>query len=342
MLSDLLYRLRALFRGRQMDAEVDDELRDHLEREAEKHRRAGLTPDDAVRRAHLALGGSEQIKQQSRDVRGTKFAEDLLQDLRYAMRSFAKTPGLTVLIVLSLAIGIGANTAIFSVTSTLLLKPLPYPAPERLAILWLRSPGIGIPQDWPSPGQYHDIVTQNHVFEDAALATGDNFTFTDRTKARKVDGIQASSSLLPMLGAKPMLGRIFLPEEDRPGKPETVVLTYGFWQREFAGDPNIVGRAITLDGHPHTVVGVLSPSFRLNHEVIPTIAGIDKPELFMPLPDEAKDGTNYGPENYNILARLKPGVTMQQAQSDIDVIAARLRQEKHRDRTFTISVVPLI
>jgi predicted permease len=342
MLNDLLYRLRALIDLREMDAEVDEELRHHLERETEKYRRAGCTPNEAVRRAHLALGGSEQVKQESRDSRGTKFVEDLLQDLRYAMRSFAKTPGLTALIVLSLAIGIGANTAIFSITSTLLLKPLPYPAADRIAILWLRSPGIGIPQDWPSPGQYHDIVTQNHVFEDTALAFGDNFTFTDRSKAMKVDGIHATSSLLPMLGAKPMLGRIFLPEEDQPGKPATVVLTYGFWQREFASDTNIVGRAITLDGNSHTVVGVLSPSFRLNHEVIPTIAGIDKPDFFMPPLDEAKDPNNYGSENYNILARLKPGVTMKQAQSDIDVIAARLRQEKHRDRSFTISVVPLI
>ena len=342
MLNDLLYRLRALVHRREMDAEVDDELRYHLEREAEKYRRADLAPNEAVRRAHLALGGSEQVKQQSRDSRGTKFVEDLLQDLRYAMRSFAKTPSLTALIVLSLAIGIGANTAIFSVTSTLLLKPLPYPTPDRIAILWLRSPGIGIPQDWPSPGQYHDIVTQNHVFEDTTLAIGDNFTLTDRSKAMKVDGIHATSSLLPMLGAKPMLGRIFLPEEDLPGKPETVVLTYGFWQREFASDPNIVGRAITLNGKSHTVVGVLSPSFRLNHEVIPTISGIDKPDFFMPPLDEAKDPNNYGSENYNILARVRPGVTMKQAQSDIDVIAARLREEKHRDRSFTISVVPLM
>jgi predicted permease len=324
-----------------MNAEVDDELLYHLEREAEKYRRSGISSEDAARRARLSFGGRTQVEQQCRDSRGTKFVEDLLQDFRFAIRSFAKTPSLTALIVLSLAIGIGANTAIFSVTSTLLLKPLPYPAPDRIAILWLRSPGIGIPQDWPSPGQYHDIVTQNHVFEDTALAIGGNYTLTERSKAMKVDGIQATSSLLPMLGAKPMLGRIFLPEEDQPGKPATVVLTYGFWQHEFASDPNIVGRAITLDGDPHTVVGVLSPSFHLNHEVLPTIAGIDRPEFFMPAPDEAKKPDNYGPEIYNILARLKPGVTMKQAQSDIDVIAARLREDKHRDRSFTISVVPL-
>jgi ABC-type antimicrobial peptide transport system permease subunit len=131
-----------------------------------------------------------------------------------------------------------------------------------------------------------------------------------------------------------------LTEEDEPGKAQTVLLTYGFWQREFAGDPNIVGRSITLDGHPNTIVGVLSSTFRLNHEVIPTISGIDKPEIFMP-PSEAAKNTNYGPETYNILGRLMPGVTMQQAQADIDVIAARLREEKHRDRFFTNSVVPL-
>jgi hypothetical protein len=199
MLNDLLYRLRALFRRREMDAEADEELRNHLEREAEKHRRAGFAANEAMRRANLALGGSEQVKQQCRESRGTKFVEDVFQDLRYAIRSFAKTPGLTALIVLSLAIGIGANTAIFSIISTLLLKPLPYPDPSRLAILWLRSPGIGIPQDWPSPGQYHDILTQNHVFEDTALALGDDFILTDRTKAIKVDGIHATSSLLPML-----------------------------------------------------------------------------------------------------------------------------------------------
>ena len=342
MLSDLLYRLRALFRSNDMDAELDGELLDHLEREAEKYRRMGAAPQDAMRRARLALGGSTQVKQQCRESRGTKFVEDLSQDLRYAVRSFAKTPGFSFMIVLSLAIGIGANTAIFSVTSTLLLKPLPYPDPDRIAILWLRSPGIGIPQDWPSPGQYHDIATQNHVFEDTALVLGGSFILTEDSKAIKVDGIEATSSLLPMLGAKAMLGRIFLPEEDQAGKTQTVVLTHGFWQRQFAGDPNAVGRTITLDGHPHTIVGVLSPAFHLNHEIIPTIAGIDKPEIFMSPSEDAKKMTDYGPEIYNIVARVKPGVTMQQAQSDIDVIAARLRTEKHRDRSFTISVVPLM
>src|SRR5580704_18134453 len=148
----------------------------------------------------------------------------LLQDLRYGARMLMKNPGLTLVIVMSLAIGIGANTAIFSVTSALLLKPLPYPNADRLAILWLRSPGIGIPQDWPSPGQYHDIKTQNHVFDETAIAIGQGHTLTGLSKAMKVDGIEASSSLLPMFDAKPLIGRIFTSEEDRPGGHDTVVL----------------------------------------------------------------------------------------------------------------------
>jgi predicted permease len=266
----------------------------------------------------------------------------VVPDLRYGIRMLMKNPGLTFVIVLSLAIGIGANTALFSVTSTLLLKPLPYAHPERLAILWLRSPGIGIPQDWPSPGQYHDIKTQNHVFDETAIAIGDGYTLSGLSKALRVDGIEASSTLLPMLGVKPILGRILTADEDRPGKPDTVVLTYGLWKRAFGGDPNLLGRSITLNGKPRTVVGILPREFRLSHEVIPVIGGIDKAEVFMPLPMDAKEELDYGPEDYNVLARLKPGVTMQQAQADISIIAARLREEKHRDRTFTISVVPLM
>src|SRR6185312_7533126 len=342
MLSDLLYRFRAIFRRSAVDTEMDEELRDHLEREAEKYRKTGLSAAEADRLARIALGGPEQARQQCREARGTKFFEDLLQDLRYGVRTLAKNPGLTFVIVLSLAIGIGANTAVFSVTNSLLLKPLPYAHADRLAILWLRSPGIGIPQDWPSPGQYHDIKTQNHVFEETAIAIGFSRTLTGLSKAMKVDAVSASSSLLPMLGAKPMIGRLFASEDDKPGRPNTVVLSYGLWKDAFGGDPGLVGRTITINAKQYLVIGVMPRDFTLNHEVMPTVGGIDKADIYLPLPLDAKEDTDYGSENFNILARLKPGVTMQQAQADISVIAARLREEKHRDSTFTISVVPLI
>ncbi|HEY6490789.1 MAG: ABC transporter permease [Terracidiphilus sp.] len=342
MLSDFWYRIRALLRRNSVDAEMDEELANHIDREAEKYCRQGCSPDEAMRHARLALQGLEQARQQCRESRGTRTFEIFAQDLRYGLRMLRKNPGVTFLILFSLAIGIGANAALFSVTNSLLLKPLPYPHPDRLALLWLRSPGIGIPQDWPSPGQYHDIRTQNHVFEQTAILIDDNYALSGMSRAMKVDAVLASSSFLPMLGAKPLLGRLFLPAEDHPGSGSNVILTYGFWKDIFGGDPQVLGRSLQLDGKAHTVIGVLSSDFRLNREAIPTVGGTDKPQIFLPLPFDAGDETNYGSENFNILARLKPGVTQQQAQADIDRIATRIRIEKHRDPSFTISVVPLM
>ncbi len=266
----------------------------------------------------------------------------LLQDLKYALRMLRKSPGLSSVIVLSLAIGIGANTAIFSVVDALLLRPLPYPAANRLAVLWLRSPGIGIPQDWPSPGQYIDIQNQNHVFEEMSISLGGSFNLTGLEQPERVEGIRTSSSLFSLLGAKPLLGRVLLPEEDKPGKPPVVILSYALWRRLFNSDPNIVGRNVTLNGNPYTVAGVLQRNFLLNHEVMQTVASIDKMDIFMPLPLGADAVKRRGDENYNLMARLKPGVTMRQAQADIDVIAAQIRSADKRDRSFTISVVPLL
>jgi predicted permease len=334
-------KLGMLLRRERFHGELDEEMAFHRTQLEKEFAAKGMKPKAARRAAARQFGNRERLKERSHEVVGFRF-ESVFEDLRYAIRQLQRNPGFTAVILLTLAIGIGANTLIFSVTDALMLKPLPYKNADRLAILWLRSPGIGIPQDWPSPGQYHDIKTQNHVFDETAIAIGGGYTLTGLSKAMKVDGIEASSSLLPMFGAKPLLGRIFMPEEDRPGRPDTVVLTYGLWKQAFGGDANIVGRIITLDAKPRIVIGVLPQEFKLNHEVVPTIGGIDKPEIFLPLPMDAKQELNYGPEDFNILARVKPGVTMQQAQSDIGLIAARLRVEKHRDPSFTISVVPLI
>jgi len=159
-----------------------------------------------------------------------------------------KSPGLITVVALSLGIGIGANTAAFSVANALFLRPLPYPHPDRLAILWLRSPGIGIPQDWPSPGEYIDIVNQNHVFDQTAIAIGDTRVMTGLALPEKVETVQTSSSLFPMLGATAQLGRIILPDEDIPGRPKVAVLSDGFWKRFYGADPKIIGRALTLNG----------------------------------------------------------------------------------------------
>src|SRR5882724_2317290 len=173
---------------------------------------------------------------------------ELLQDFRYALRTFRRSSGLTLIIVLSLAIGIGANSAIFSVVNALLLRPLPYPDPDRLAILWLRSPGINIPQDWPSPGQYIDVQTGNQSFEEMSISHGDTGTLAGLDQPEKVEVLETSSTLFHMLGAKPLYGRLLRAEEDKPGQPAVVILSHAFWERLFHSDPQIVGKSITLNG----------------------------------------------------------------------------------------------
>ena len=266
----------------------------------------------------------------------------LFADFRLALRALVKSRGLTAVIVLSLALGIGANTAIFSVANALFLKPLPYPDADRLAVLWLRSPGIDIPQDWPSPGQYIDIVTQNHSFTEVAISQGHNLTIAGLDEPERVDGLSTSSNLFHMLGAKPLYGRVLLPEDDRPGKPAVAILSYGIWRRLFHSDPNIVGRGVTLNTKSYTVAGVLRPEFRLNREVMQTVSNTDRCDIYLPLPLGADAVNRRGDENYNLTARLRPGVTLEEAQADISVIAARIREKDKRDRTFTISVVSIV
>ncbi len=264
-----------------------------------------------------------------------------IQDLRYASRMLRKHLGLTMVMVASLAIGIGANSAIFSVVDALLLRPLPYPQPDRLAAVWLHSPGIGIFRDWPSPGQYIDIQNENHSFEQMALAQGRTFTLTGRDQPERVAGMRTQSALLQMLGARPRLGRLLRSEEDRPGKPAVAILSDRVWTRLFSADPGIVGKSLTLNGNPFIVAGVLEPGFALDAEVMPSEGPMDKVDVFLPLPLGPDAVQRRGDENYNILVRLKPGVSVQQAQADIALIAGRIREKDKRDRTFGMHVVGL-
>ena len=281
---------------------------------------------------------------------------DFVQDIRYALRTFRRTPGLTTVIVASLAIGIGANTAVFSVVNALLLKPLPYPQPDRLVVLWLRAPGINIPQDWPSPGQFMDVKNENRSFSEMSISQGRSGSMTGRggetpfAEPQRVEVLRTSSSLFHLLGAKPLYGRLLLPDEDLPGKAPVVVLSYAFWQRALNGDRSIVGKTIALNGfssprdstNQFQVVGVLRPDFLMNAEIMPTVGSIQQMDLFLPLPLGADAVNRRGDENYNLMARLKPGVTMAQAHADVAAIAARIREKDKRDRTFTIDVVSLV
>src|SRR6185437_1586452 len=176
-----------------------------------------------------------------------------LQDFRFAFRMLRRNALSTLVILASLAIGIGANSAIFSVVDALLLRPLPYPHSDRLAAVWLHSPGIGILRDWPSPGQYIDIQNENHSFEQMALAQSRTFVLTGRDQPERIFGARTQSTLLEMLGAKPLLGRLLLPEEDKPGSPDVAVLTERVWKRHFNADPGIIGKTIVLNSKPFIV-----------------------------------------------------------------------------------------
>src|SRR5258708_22889377 len=236
MFSDFLFRLRALFHRNSVESELDAELRAHLKDEAAKYVAAGVPRDEAVRRARLALGGLEQIKEQCRDARGTRLLEDLLQDFRYAIRTLRQRPGFAAVALLTLALGSGATTVMFTVINGVLLKPLPYAQPDKLLSLqeqtdWSNQFGSLWAFTYPN---YLDCKRENHSLEMAAWSRGGG-TVNEPGPAEYVEGRQISAELFPVLGVKLFRGRGFLPEEDRPGAAPVAIIRYDFWQRRFSG-----------------------------------------------------------------------------------------------------------
>jgi predicted permease len=269
----------------------------------------------------------------------------LIQDVRYAFRGLGRARGFAAVALLSLAIGIGANTAIFSIVNTLLLRPLPYKDADRLAILWNRSPGLGITEDWFSTAQYFDIKTGHHGFEDVAIAIGGNENVTGDGEPERVGTIHVSSNLLPMLGVNADKGRLFVSSEDVKGSPGTAVLSYGFWVRRYGSDTQVIGKSLTIDGSTYQVIGILPGSFSLPREVLPTLGGAEQAEILLPLPLASDAPQNRDHEDYNIVAKLKPGVSLQQAQAELNTITARLRRDYPTNYPpnggLTFGVVPL-
>ncbi len=262
------------------------------------------------------------------------------------MRALVAAPIFTVAAILSLAIGIGANTAIFSIVDGLLLRPLPYADAERLVILWNRSPGLNITEDWFSTAQYFDIKNGHHGFEQVGIAIGGNYNLTGSGEPERVGTIRISSSLLTMLGQKTVIGRVFIPDEDLPGRTATAVLSYGTWARRFGSDPGILGKKIILNGMSYEVVGVMPRSFLLPREVMPTLDGAEQAEILLPLPLPADAAQNRDHEDYNIVGKLKRGVSVEQAQAEMNTITTRLRQKFPEvyppNGGLTFGIVPLL
>ena len=271
---------------------------------------------------------------------------DMLRtDIRDALRGFARNRGFLAAAIVSLALGVGANTAIFSVASALLLRPLPYPEADRLVILWNRSPGLGITEDWFSSAQYFDVKNAGSGLEQVALAYGANENLTGDGDPERIATLRVTSNLLPMFGARPELGRLFTEEEDRQTPAATAILGYDTWVRRYGSDRGVVGRRLELNGRPFQIVGVLSQSFSLPHEVMPTLGNAADADIVIPFPLGPNAARTRNREDYNIVGRLKPGVTTSRVQQEMDALTERLRREFPDfypvNGGLTFSVVPL-
>jgi predicted permease len=325
MLSKLKAALRALLRRSEVEHELNEELQSHLDQQVEQNIRMGMNPEEARDSARKAFGGVEQAKEQSRDERGVRWIEDLWQDLRYGARMLAKSPGFTLVAVLTLALGIGANSAIFSVVHGVLLKPLPYPAPDRIVTVALTFPLRNI--ELLRADDYLDWREQSQSFTRLAGYDIRDASLTGSGEAERLMLGRVSSDFFPLLGVKPLLGRDFRPEEDRPGGESVALLSQRLWQRRFGSDPNIIGKTLTLDGAGFLVVGVMESVIRFpGSGGFFEMAHQSDIDVWVPLALNVRVDKRREFAPIGVIGRLKPDITLAQAQADMEAITRRIRQ----------------
>ena len=331
MLGDLLFRLRALFQRNAVESELDEELASHLENEIGKHVACGLTRDEAARRARLALGGLEQTKEHCRDARGISFLETLLYDARHGLRMLRKSPGFTTVAILTLALGIGANTAIFSVVEGVVFAPLPYFQPDRLVIVWENNPRF--PRVWVSYPNFHDWQATAHSFQQMAAFWEKGVDLTAPGTPEHLNGEQISSGFFSTLGAELALGREFSPQEDRHGGTPVAIISNRLWRNRFAASPEVLGHSLTLNGVDYSIVGITQPGFRLERDA----------DVYIPLGQgDPMVLNNRASHAIACIARLSVGVNTSQAQAEISATQNGLNQLYPEDnRDLGIYIEPL-
>jgi predicted permease len=321
--------LAALFRRRRQDAEMDEEIQFHLEMEARRHMAEGMSEREARQRARRQFGGIERHKDEVRDERGASSFFDAWSDVRFAVRSLRRRPGLTTAATLTLALGVGATSAVFGVVKQVLLTPLPYDHPERVVVVW--SAWKGFDQTWLSYDEWEGWKARVPAFADIGLYSGGGSANVDGDSPERVRASNVQASVLPILGVKPERGRNFTADEDRPGGPNVVILSHELWERRFGGDPSIVGRQIQISGSATTVVGIMPPDIRLPLDYT---AG-DRTDLWFPLAtDAANQGALPGPEfpkggashGFYAVARLAPGATVANANAQLRAVVAELER----------------
>ena len=336
-------RVAALQLSPPREAEIVEELAQHLDDQYEQSLSRGATEEEAYGAALTGLAENDflarELKRVERRVQHepltlgneeTNLLGDLLQDLRFGMRMLLKNPGFTIIAVIALALGIGANTAIFSVVNAVLLRPLPYKNPERLAMVWEENSKQGFPRDTPAAANYIDWRDQNHVFESMAAMVDISFNLTGTGEPERIDGHRVSASLFQLLGVQPQLGRAFLTEEDQPDANHVVIMSHGLWQRRFGADPAIIGKPINLNGKSFTVVGVMPGGFEF-----PTRTD----QLWIPIAFDTTEAKQRGNHYLDVIARMKSGISLQQVQAEMTTIAARLQQQYPETNTSIGAVV---
>jgi putative ABC transport system permease protein len=319
--------MQTLFHRSRMESEMDAELRFHIDTQAEDLVRRGVSREEAVRRARIAFGGIERVKEEGREARGVSFFDELRQDLHYGQRVLRKSPGFALVAVLTLALGIGATTSIFSVVNAVLLRPLTMEDPARVMFLQEAWKGSSVEV---SVGNFNDVKKQSSSFSQMGSSNNASFNLQTQGVPERVDGEAATADYFSTFGVRPIMGRVFDASEDTPGHAPVVVVSERFWRTSLHGDQQIVGKTIRVNGLPTTVLGVMPRNF----DPLLSNSNLWVPAAFTPA-QLAEHDDHY----LNVVARLKPGVSAAQAQSEIEIIAERLQRQyplDDADRSFRI------
>jgi len=313
----LPHRLWSLFRQDRLEDDLSEEVQFHLQNEIEKNISAGMTPEEARYAALRSFGGVDQTKEECRDLRRTRFLDELWQDVRYGLRMLRKNPGFTAVAVLSLALGIGANTAIFSVLNATLYRLRPYPKdPEKVFMMVLvdMKEGLGAPS---TLANYLFWRNRNQVFEQLAAWKPESFILAGGEKTERITGAYVSANYFSSIGLRAVLGRTFLPEENEPGRERVCVLSYGLWQRRLGSDRSAIGRTVRLNGERFTVVGILPADFSGK------IRDSQVTEVWTPMTFAGKTLS----QRVAMISRLRPNVTVDQARVNMNLLNLSLKEE---------------
>ena len=339
----LFYRLRSFFRRAQLDRELDAEVSSHLQFAIEENLQRGLPPAEARRQALLRFGGSQQAKEEHREARALPFLDTLLQDLRFAFRMLRKSPGFTIIAILTLAFGIGASTAIFSVVNGVLLRPLAYREPQQLYVVREIVPQLAkfAPTLRANIPNFRIWQKQVHSFAEVAIAVPTSADLTGAGEPEVIHGVRASANIFDVLGVQPALGRNFLPEEDDSGRGNVVILTDAFWRLRFEGNPSALGKTIVLDGIPRLIVGILPSSFRF-----PAALGGANNTVRLAFFEPLNGTKSYeqgliGEFDFDAVARLKPGVTAEQALAELNIVQAQIAKQANEGVDLLGAIRPL-